>query len=376
MIEKRSKNSIQWLGAGPGCNTREVTDKLLALKEELVELENKEMELDQHFSWAKQSIFNITDDPANRSLSYIKHSDLCKAFPNETLLVIQGPPGTQLEVPKPVDGFDEVNGCRKRRLQIHLRSRSGPINVTYVNKDVDGEEYDQFYQNLRKTIEETQSDSEELHEIFDTPNDSSQSDQEESIESSDRTNNRRSGVKPLAKSPLPATVTVATNALLHNSNNNNINSSSQPAAVSLRQLSPRKAAQQHLFVQSKRASTATATANSKSPAQPSSCATGGQPSDKLVSTGKDHNIKLKDKKDESDTEVANIENKPINRNIVLNSRSKSRAWAIEGQIRPDILQPLLRLSPPPSARDYCFNLDPNEGAYDLFGPQPLIQSSK
>jgi len=50
LIEKKSKNSIQWLGAGPGCNTREVTDQLLTLKEELVDLENKEMELDQHFS--------------------------------------------------------------------------------------------------------------------------------------------------------------------------------------------------------------------------------------------------------------------------------------------------------------------------------------
>ena len=31
LIEKKSENSIQWLSAGPGCNTREITDKLLAL---------------------------------------------------------------------------------------------------------------------------------------------------------------------------------------------------------------------------------------------------------------------------------------------------------------------------------------------------------
>lgn len=65
LIEKKSKNSIQWLGAGPGCNTREITDNLLALKEELVDLENKEMELDQHFAWAKQSILNIMEDPVS-----------------------------------------------------------------------------------------------------------------------------------------------------------------------------------------------------------------------------------------------------------------------------------------------------------------------
>ena len=142
LIEKKSKNSIQWLGAGPGCNTREITDKLLTLKEELIELENKEMELDQHFSWAKQSIFNIIDDSDNKSVSWINSSDLCDAFPSETLLLIQGPIGTQLEVHLP-DQNDLITSSfrpsgepksKKGKYSIHLKSRNGPIEVCLVNK--------------------------------------------------------------------------------------------------------------------------------------------------------------------------------------------------------------------------------------------------
>jgi len=31
-----------------------------------------------------------------------------------------------------------------------------------------------------------------------------------------------------------------------------------------------------------------------------------------------------------------------------------------------VFGPLLRLSPPPSEKDYCFNLDDSEGVCDLF----------
>ncbi|CAJ0945793.1 unnamed protein product, partial [Ranitomeya imitator] len=89
LIEKKSKNSIQWKGVGPGCNTREIADKLIDLKAELADLEQREQELDQQRIWVQQSIKNVTDDG--------------------------------------------VNGQKK--FQIHLRSSSGPIEVLLVNKD-------------------------------------------------------------------------------------------------------------------------------------------------------------------------------------------------------------------------------------------------
>ncbi|XP_056243234.1 transcription factor E2F4 [Seriola aureovittata] len=130
LIEKKSKNSIQWKGVGPGCNTREIADKLIDLKAELDDLALREHELDQQRVWVQQSIKNVTDDSNNSPMAYIKHEDLCGAFKGDTLLAIRAPIGTQLEVPIPES---VLNGQRK--YQIRLKSSSGPIEVLLVNKD-------------------------------------------------------------------------------------------------------------------------------------------------------------------------------------------------------------------------------------------------
>lgn len=130
LIEKKSKNSIQWKGVGPGCNTREIADKLIDLKAELDDLALRENELDQQRVWVQQSIKNVTDDSNNSPMAYIKHDDLCGAFKGDTLLAIRAPIGTQLEVPIPES---ILNGQKK--YQIRLKSSSGPIEVLLVNKD-------------------------------------------------------------------------------------------------------------------------------------------------------------------------------------------------------------------------------------------------
>uniref|UniRef100_H3CTS9 E2F transcription factor 4 n=1 Tax=Tetraodon nigroviridis TaxID=99883 RepID=H3CTS9_TETNG len=133
LIEKKSKNSIQWKGVGPGCNTREIADKLIDLKAELDDLDFRERELDRQRSWVQQSIKNVTDDSNNSppTLAYVKHEDLCGAFKGgDTLLAIRAPFGTQLEVPVP-----EPILKGQRKYQIHLKSSAGPIEVLLVNKD-------------------------------------------------------------------------------------------------------------------------------------------------------------------------------------------------------------------------------------------------
>ncbi|MBN3309838.1 E2F4 factor, partial [Amia calva] len=130
LIEKKSKNSIQWKGVGPGCNTREIADKLIDLKAELEELDRREHELDQQKVWVQQSIKNVTDDTQNSRYPYVTHEDICGCFQGDTLLAIRAPSGTQLEVPIP-EGV--MNGQKK--YQIHLKSTTGPIEVLLVNKD-------------------------------------------------------------------------------------------------------------------------------------------------------------------------------------------------------------------------------------------------
>lgn len=53
------------------------------------------------FQCVQQSIKNITEDISNYKLAYVKHEDICTCFPNDTLLAVQAPSGTQLEVPMP-----------------------------------------------------------------------------------------------------------------------------------------------------------------------------------------------------------------------------------------------------------------------------------
>ncbi|KAL2077021.1 hypothetical protein ACEWY4_026525 [Coilia grayii] len=130
LIEKKSKNSIQWKGVGPGCNTREIADRLIELKAELVELERQEVELDQQRVWVQQSIKNVTDDISNSPLAYVTHEDICGCFKGDTLLAIRAPPGTQLEVPLP-----ESAGNGQKKYQMHLKSSTGPVEVLLVNKD-------------------------------------------------------------------------------------------------------------------------------------------------------------------------------------------------------------------------------------------------
>lgn len=131
LIEKKSKNSIQWRGAGPGCNTQEIGEKLAQLRNEVASLDSLEKHLDQHKQWIQQSFRNTSEDNVNSRLAYITHDDLCSSFEGDTLLAIRAPPHTHLEVPIPEDD-------QKRQYQIHLKSQTVPIHVLLVNKDNEG----------------------------------------------------------------------------------------------------------------------------------------------------------------------------------------------------------------------------------------------
>jgi len=132
LIEKRNKNCIKWKGAVAGENTQEASDRLSVLQDEISRLDQHEKMLDQHKTWAQQSIKNILEDVSNYQLAYATHNDICSSFNGETLLAIQAPSGTQLEVPRP-----ELLPGRPPKYQIHLKSESGQIYVLLVNKEAD-----------------------------------------------------------------------------------------------------------------------------------------------------------------------------------------------------------------------------------------------
>ncbi len=72
----------------------------------------------------------MTDDVGNKQLSYVTSEDICGSFEGDTLLAVQAPQGTQLEVPIPA-----LTPASKRVYQIHLKSSEGQIYVLLVNKE-------------------------------------------------------------------------------------------------------------------------------------------------------------------------------------------------------------------------------------------------
>lgn len=75
---------------------------------------------------------NVSEDPENEQLAYVTYEDVCRSFKGDTLLVVQAPSGTQLEVPIP---DTTPSSHHPRKFQIHLKSQTGPIHVLLVNKD-------------------------------------------------------------------------------------------------------------------------------------------------------------------------------------------------------------------------------------------------
>ncbi|KOC63834.1 Transcription factor E2F5 [Habropoda laboriosa] len=102
LIEKKSKNSIQWKGAGPGCNTQEVGEKLTDLKDEIRKLEDHEQLLDMHTQWIQQRI--------------------------------QAPPDTELSVPNIMQSSEDED--KEINYEMFLKSSSGEIKVYMIQPEL------------------------------------------------------------------------------------------------------------------------------------------------------------------------------------------------------------------------------------------------
>ncbi|KAL6260336.1 hypothetical protein P5V15_007867 [Pogonomyrmex californicus] len=134
LIEKKSKNSIQWKGAGPGCNTQEVGEKLTDLKEEISKLEDHEQLLDTHTRWIQQSLKNIENDIINRRFAYITYEDVKENFADQFVLGIQGPSDMELTVPNVLKTF--VQDDLKINYNMLLKSNLGEIKVYMVQPEL------------------------------------------------------------------------------------------------------------------------------------------------------------------------------------------------------------------------------------------------
>ncbi|CAG9763904.1 unnamed protein product [Ceutorhynchus assimilis] len=95
LIEKKSKNSIQWKPySSPKRSdtlTSEYSSKICKLKQDLNKLDEYEHELDLHKIWIEQSIKNILEDFNTKRLLYLTNEDFNICYPNENVCIINTP---------------------------------------------------------------------------------------------------------------------------------------------------------------------------------------------------------------------------------------------------------------------------------------------
>ncbi|KAL6113161.1 e2f4 [Pungitius sinensis] len=127
LIVKISKSMVKWNGAVLGEHAFRLTNRVIELRAELKDLEQKESMLDLQKFWVEQSTTSTKEDCSD--LTYVNHDDICNCFSGDTLLAVQAPRGTQLDVPIP----KAVQNC-PAKYQIYLKSINGPIDVVLLNK--------------------------------------------------------------------------------------------------------------------------------------------------------------------------------------------------------------------------------------------------
>lgn len=128
LIEKRSKNVIQWkagdiLKADGKQDEPEVISHLEELQSELAQLRDEESVYDEHIKWLQQSMRNVCESSKNQKYAYITQSDLHNAFPSSTVFAIQAPPGTNVE----------YGSVSDPHYVLHLSSTCGPITAVLAN---------------------------------------------------------------------------------------------------------------------------------------------------------------------------------------------------------------------------------------------------
>ncbi|TNN08490.1 Transcription factor E2F5 isoform 2 [Schistosoma japonicum] len=138
LIEKRTKNSIQWKGGSAATNGPDIQARLDELQAEVEYLENLEKKVDEHRGKVLQSLRNVQEDLDNLQYAYVTHQDLINIFQDRTMLVIRAPPGTRLEAPVPENPMEQpvqTIFSLKRSYKVHVKSFTTPIHVLLVNQE-------------------------------------------------------------------------------------------------------------------------------------------------------------------------------------------------------------------------------------------------
>jgi len=130
LIEKKSKNNIQWKGMGVTSSTN-IQQELDSYKDQIRTAGEQEGFLDSAIATMQQSLRQLAEDAESSQHAFMTHDDIrgIASFAQDTVIAIKAPSGTTLEVPDPDEGMEYP----QRRYQIYLKSAAGPVEVFLVS---------------------------------------------------------------------------------------------------------------------------------------------------------------------------------------------------------------------------------------------------
>lgn len=134
LIEKKSKNNIQWKGAGIAVTpVQDNIDEIRQIQEDIANLEQQERQVDEQIEALKSNIDKMISNEDYQKHNYVTYRDILSipSLKDRTVLGIRAPSGTMLTVPDPDEGMEYPN----RRYQIHLKSPSQPIKVYLLTNE-------------------------------------------------------------------------------------------------------------------------------------------------------------------------------------------------------------------------------------------------
>ncbi|ESP03402.1 hypothetical protein LOTGIDRAFT_171492 [Lottia gigantea] len=130
LIQKKSKNNIQWKGAtnsiaaNNSYSQQPISTETVDLHSDVADLEAKENRLDEAIKNCTRQLKLLTESPENSRQAYVTYQDIrsLKSLDERTVIAIKAPPETRLEVPDPS--------------KIWLKSQKGPIDVFLCPEDM------------------------------------------------------------------------------------------------------------------------------------------------------------------------------------------------------------------------------------------------
>ncbi|CAG9860791.1 unnamed protein product [Phyllotreta striolata] len=162
LIEKKSKNSIQWkpytCKCLPDSNSQEFNLRISDLKRKIHKLNEYEHELDLHRLWIEQSIQNTTEDLESRKHLYVTDDDFSRNFDNDDTVIVVNTPvnNSSIRFNNTTDSFqlkftssttpiyssvlrdvpeDERESQRKRKRKLDPSENSNTNHFENVHKD-------------------------------------------------------------------------------------------------------------------------------------------------------------------------------------------------------------------------------------------------